>query len=158
MYGCMDWGRCSLLFLMFCSKPGFSNHSNVCGFFPIPLTAKLLSFYSWCRWPSPVSPGKQCWGGARGRAEPGLLPPCTSVMCFSCRCTVPAREGERKNNRKITGYLPRIPKLERGRELTAQNRNMYFGWARNVSAPSQHNHSPWLQCRHFCSPGSAPLC
>lgn len=80
-----------------------------------------------------LSPGKQCWGGAQRRAEPGLLPPCTSVMSSSCRCTVPAREGERKKNRKITLVICLKLCNSRGEERddSSKQKYVFFGWARN---------------------------
>lgn len=107
-----------MFFLVFCSKPGFLPKSLQC-LWLLPYSshskaAQLLFLVLLTI--STMSPGKQCWGGAWGRAEPGLLPPCTSVMFSSCCCTVPAREGERKKNRKITGYLPQTLQLERARE------------------------------------------
>lgn len=54
-HGCRDEGVCMLL--LRCLAPNqasFSNHSNICGFFPIPLIAKLLSSSSWCQMPLAV--------------------------------------------------------------------------------------------------------
>lgn len=97
-----------------------------------------------------------------GETELGLLPPSTAIISSSCRHrAVPAREEERGNNRKITlFFLPQILQLERGeRETTAQNRNLFLGQARNIcKRPSQPNHSPQLQHRHFCSPGAVSPC
>lgn len=67
-------------------------------------------------------------GESRARAAP-TLHICNVLQLPLHRASKGGREEEQQENN--SGYLPRTPKLERGRELTAQNRNMYFGWARN---------------------------
>lgn len=108
-HGCRDGGGGSHAFpLVFCSKPGFLlKPLQYLWLLPIPLIAKLLSSGSWCHIPlavpTPDGVPREGWS-AGGEAEPGLLPPSTAVISSSCCCrsVVPAGEGERGNNRKIT--------------------------------------------------------
>lgn len=67
-------------------------------------------------------------GESRARAAP-TLHICNVLQLPLHRASKGGREEEQQENN--SGYLPQTLKLERGRELTAQNRNMYFGWARN---------------------------
>ena len=99
-----------------------------------------------------VSPGKGNWAGAWGGSRAGAAPTQHSRDLLQLPPPHgPAREGERGNNRKRTLVICLKFCNSRGeRETTAQNRNLFLGWARSTCPlPPRRNR------RRFRSPGAA---